>query len=352
MTAQTGSRRPSLEVVPDVTAIMGQVKDPLRSAAASLIKELIWRFCVRFEARKRPICLYASRRSGSTLLMEMIGVNRGVMFSDQPFSVYAASSANINRLPLFPYGQVACPDAQEELLLRAYVQGLLSGRIRANVPWKFWSREFHFTNDRICLKITDAKAIADWIDREFDVQTIVLTRHPIAQALSVARNRWLTTGKGFLMNQRFVRQWLNDDLVAYCWQVYGQGSELEQRVADWALENLPLLAMLRQRPDWLYVSYEDLIQHPSATVDCLATELQLADRQGMLDRMKRPSRSSRRDSSRKALADLYDPDAWQQQVDQQQLQQCFRILERLGIDLYHDGTSSPAYRKVGRNGIQ
>jgi hypothetical protein len=134
--------------------------------------------------------------------------------------------------------------------------------------------------------------------------------------------------------------------------VYSEGSDLEQRVADWALENLPLLAMLRQRPHWLYVSYEDLIRHPSATVNYLADELQLADRQRMLDRMKRPSRSTRQDRSRKALADPHSRDAWQQQVGQEQLQQCFRILERLGIDLYRHGASSPDYRTVGRNEIR
>ena len=182
------------------SAFTGQAKDPIRSAFALFLKELIWRYAIRFEPSQRPICLYGARRSGSTLLMEVIGVNRGVMFSDQPFGLYTAISANINRLPLFPYGQIAFPDPEEEGIFRTYVEGILSGRIRANIPWKFWSRGFHFSNNRICLKITDAKAMIDWIDHQFDVHTVVLTRHPIAQALSVEANRWFTTGKGFLRN--------------------------------------------------------------------------------------------------------------------------------------------------------
>ncbi len=69
----------------------GQMKDPLRSAFALFLKELVWRYAIRFKPAKRPICLYASRRSGSTLLMEVIGANRGVMFSDQPFGLYIDS---------------------------------------------------------------------------------------------------------------------------------------------------------------------------------------------------------------------------------------------------------------------
>ena len=49
--------------------------------------------------------------------MEVICANRGIMFSDQPFGIYTASSANINRLPVFPYGQIAYPDDDEQQVL-------------------------------------------------------------------------------------------------------------------------------------------------------------------------------------------------------------------------------------------
>ena len=212
----------------------GQMKDALRTACTQFVKELIWRCLIRFQPTKRPICIYGSRRSGSTLLMQVIAANRGVMFSDQPFGVYSGSLASINRLPLFPYGQIAFPDATEEAILRTYLNDVLHGRIRVNVPWKFWSRDFHFANDRICLKITDAKALADWIDHEFDVHTVVLTRHPLAQAHSVSRNRWFTTGKGLLRNPRFAQRWLSHDQLAFADHIYQDGTELERRIADWA----------------------------------------------------------------------------------------------------------------------
>jgi hypothetical protein len=346
-----------LPVNQPLSQVPGRAKEPLRSAIAQCVKELIWRFAVRLTPRRRPICLYASRRSGSTLLMEMIAVNPGVMFSDQPFGIYTASSANLNRLPIFASGQIAGPDADEQRYLRQYIQGLLSGRIKANVPWKMWSPEFHFRNDRVCLKITDAKSVIDWIASGFDVHTVVLTRHPIAQALSVARMGWFSTGKGLLRNRAYVQRWLNDDLEAYCWNEYHVANDLTRRTLDWALENLPMLRQLPDHPDWLFVSYEDLVAHTRATVRHLADQLDLPAVEQMIQRVGRPSRSTHRESSperRRLIAQQNRDgllDSWRSQVDPDELQRCFAVLDRLGIDLYRPHNSMPNHRSVGRQPI-
>ena len=344
----SGQRRP--------VADTGQEQPPLRSACAQLIKELVWS-CVRFRPAKNPICLYASRRSGSTLLMQMISANPRVMFSDQPFGLYSISSANINCLPVFAYSQIACPDDDEAAIVRRYLQRLLNGQIRANNPWKFWSRDFHFFNDRICLKITDAKAMIDWIDQQFDVDNVVLTRHPVAQALSVASNHWLTTGKGLLKNAGFVAQWLSDDLEAMCWDLYRHGTELEGRIVDWALENLVPLTLLPDRPDWLFVSYEDLIAHTPAVVDYLAKHLQLEDRQSMLRQIAQPSRSVGRTSNAELQRSIHERnqerliDSWKAKINTDEIHACFRILDRFGIDLYRPDATLPKHERIGRDGF-
>lgn len=311
---------------------------------------------VRFRPAKKPIFLYASRRSGSTLLMQVICANRGVMFSDQPFGLYSISTANINRLAVFAYSQIACPDDDESAILRNYCQGLLDGRIRANNPWKFWSRDFHFFNDRICLKITDAKALIDWFDQQFEVQTVVLIRHPVAQALSVANNHWLTTGKGLLKNAGFVEQWLTAEQESMCWDLYRHGTELEGRIVDWALENLVPLSLLPDRPAWLFVSYEELIVHAQVVIDYLAKELQLADPQAMVRQVAKPSRSVRHTSNAELQRSNHQRnqdrliDGWRAKIGTDELRACFRILDRFGIDLYEPNTSLPNHRRLGRGG--
>lgn len=336
---------------------VGQAKDPLRSAWALAVKELIWRYAIRLHPSRKPICIYASRRSGSSLLMQVMSVNPGVLFSDQPFATYTASSANINLLPIFPYGQVAGPDPQEAETLRAYVDGVLNGRIRANLPWKFWTKEFHFFNDRVCLKIVDAKAMIDWVDREFDVDTVVLTRHPIAQALSVEANKWFPTGKGLLRNSEFVNCWLSAEIVEFCWDVYRNGTDIEKRVADWALENRPMLTLLPERPDWLFLGYEDLIAHTAAVVEFLAERLELPDRRAMVAAVDRPSRSTRKGSTAEARRLIRTRkrqqliDRWRAHLSSEELSRCFRVLDRFGIQLYRPDSSMPDHRTLGRGGL-
>jgi len=280
-----------------------------------------------------------------------------VMFSDQPFGLYSISSANINRLPIFAYSQIACPDEDEAAGVRNYFPRLINGQIRANAPWKFWSRDFHFSNDRICLKITDAKAMVDWFDQQFDVDTVILTRHPIAQCFSVADNRWFTTGKGLLKNARFVEQWLTGELESMCWDLYRHGTELEGRIVDWALENLVPLTLLRDRPNWSFISFEDLVVHTPAVVEYLSTKLLLDDPTAMTRQIARPSRSVRRGRSSQLRRSIHEGnperllESWRTRIDADELVSCFRVLEKFGIDLYHPDRNFPDHRTVGRTGF-
>ena len=185
----------------------------------------------------------------------------------------------------------------------------------------------------------------------------MLTRHPIAQVLSVASNHWLTTGKGLLKNADFVEQWLTDELENMCWDLYRHGTELEGRIVDWALENLVPLALLRERPDWIFVSYEDLIVHTPTVIAHIADELQLDDRQAMTRQAVRPSRSVKCASSleRQRLINEQNQDRlvdwWQVKINPDELLACFRILDRFGIDLYRPDASLPNHRRVEREGF-
>ncbi|MCA9192634.1 MAG: sulfotransferase [Planctomycetales bacterium] len=334
----------------------GQERLALRSAATQFVKELVWS-CVQFRPTKKPILIFGSRRSGSTLLMQMIAANPGVMFSDQPFGLYTMSTATINRLPLFAYSQIACPDDEEAAIIRRYLMQLLSGEIRVNTPWRFWSRDFHFFNDRICLKITDAKAIIDWIDQQCDAHIVVLTRHPIAQALSVKKNGWLSTGKGLLRNRQFVEQYLGDELESECWKVYRTGSEMEIRVADWALENLVPISLLPERSKWTFIGYEDMITSAQAVVQRLASDLGLDDPDAMSKQLLQPSRSTRKASSqdRQQMIRQNDRqllvDSWQKAVESREVSTCFDLLNRFGISLYAPDSSMPNHAFLGRRGF-
>jgi len=166
---------------------------------------------------------------------------------------------------------------------------------------------------------------------------------------------WLGTGKGLLRNAGYVERWLNGELEAFCWDVYRQGEELERRVLDWALENLPMLSLLPDNRHWLYVSYEELVARTEQTVDYLANELELGDRREMIARVGKPSRSVRRESAPDRREALRQGDresllsSWQSKLADDQVRACFRVLDRFGIDLYRPDSSFPDLGRIGRH---
>jgi len=328
----------------------------LSTAAKQLTKELLWKLAYRHRSDpdKADICLYSSRRGGSTLLMEILAANRGMSFSDQPFGLYTASGPNINRLPIFPYGQIYAPDEQELALIREYVDGLFAGEIPANVPWKFWARGWYRRTDRMTLKITDAKGLAQWFDESYRAHALVMTRHPLAQSLSVQRIGWQVTGKGFLRNEAYRRDHLTPELVEMCERIYAQGPSLTCHVLDWGLENLPLIKGLRDNPHWIHVSYEELVADSSAVVSMLARSMDLPDEARMLEVAGRPSRSTKRSSTAATVKNIRSKDVkdlllgWRDKVEPALRDECFEVLDRLGVRLYGADSPYPDTAEIGR----
>jgi len=321
----------------------------VKRALRELAKIIIWQYASwhRQDMNKKNICIFASRRSGSTLLMQILAANRGVTFSDQPFSLFTASSENLNKLPICESGQIISPDSEERALLREYIAGVFDGQIKANMPWKIFSKDYSYISDRIVMKITAAKSIIGWIDEQFDVETVILTRHPIAQALSVLRNQWLPTHKAFLRNQIYVDTYLDSAQLKFCWRLKSVGSDLEKRVLDWCLENLPMIRLMDVRPKWLYVSYEDLVRNTEMILKMLALQLDLKNIDQMCKKADAPSRSTRVGStlSTRRKIQLQDADylteRWKIKVSDSEEAACFEILGTLNIDLYTLGSFTP-----------
>lgn len=336
--------------------MMNQYKPYITSALKLLIKEIVWSIGCRYAPSHalKPICLHASRRSGSTLAMEMVCANKGIRFSDQPFGFYTMSGPNINKMPVFEYGQIINLDEDELAIFKEFFSGLLDGTVHANLPWKFWDSGYDFRPNRMFLKITDAKSIADIIDDEFDVETIVMTRHPIPQSLSVMRNGWLVTGKAFLRSEKYVSTYLDGKLHDYGMGIYRTGSKLQRHVLDWILENIPLIQFLKNRPEWGYFSYEGLVMYPEDTIKMLSRKCALNDYEKMLSVVKRPSRSSKNNSTastRKCIDEgnnLGLVEQWKKKVSEDEIKECFNLLEMYGVELYRSDSVLPNLDCIGR----
>jgi hypothetical protein len=321
--------------------------EPVKTASKELVKEAIWYSMTRFEqGEKKSICLFTTRRSGGTFLMEMIAANKGVRSIGQPDTIYSASAWQIRHLPVVDRGELISLDEDTEQGLESYFTKILSGRLQVNAPWRFWRNDFNFRSDRLVLKIGGAKALIDWFDQTFPVSIVYSTRHPIPTALSIIRNGWGLTAPAYLSNRTFVDEYLGEEVLGHCRDVLARGTLLEKHVLNWGLENLVPARLLPERPHWLYVSYEESTLVPEQTVQKLASALELKDTARMLDKVRIPSRTSGLSTRRtrqliKQGAAESLVSKWRTEISIAEERRCFEILAPLGVSLYGQGEDSP-----------
>lgn len=320
----------------------------LKRELRAVAKEAIWlAFTRHTPGPKRDICLFCTRRGGSTMVMEAIAANKGVKFLDQPLEVTTESltAAQARAMPKVESGELVSLDLDEEQRLKDLLGAIFAGSLPVNAPWRFWRRDFDFRTDRLVLKIVGAKALIDWFDSSFDVDIVYVTRHPIPQSLSCIHNRWTLTAKAYLRNESFVAEHLDDGTLARCWDVLRAGSPLDRFVLNWALENLVPIRLLPDRPHWSFVSYEATVLDPGLLLH-LAEALDLDDAEAMLRSVGRPSRSSGLSSpttreriaggDRRALLG-----GWRRHVSPDEERTAMASLDLLGIDLYRPGDDLP-----------
>jgi len=320
----------------------------LQRACKDLIKESIWYLFNRYEqGDDKNICLFSTRRGGSTFLMELIAANRGIRFCDQPFSLKSSLTGQIRYLPISDRSQAISLDEDDEAMVRVYLEQIFAGTLNVQAPWQFWRRDFDFLAHRMVLKIVDAKGIIDWIDQHFPVDIVYSTRHPIPTVLSIMRNQWELTARAYLQDRDFVRNYLDPDQLAYAEDLLTRGTLFQKHILNWCLENLVPLRLLDQRPHWLYLSYEELTLNPGETIEKLAQHLHLADIKRMHEKITKPSKSTRTLSTSGARTAIRAGSGreiisrWRQELPRQEERVAFDILERLNIGLYQFGSDLP-----------
>ncbi|SDF50315.1 Sulfotransferase family protein [Salipiger thiooxidans] len=212
---------------------------------------------------KSDIALIGSRRSGSTLLMQVIGHAPGVKSSDQPFALTTATNAQMQHLGWPPGGMFIAPDEQTTAKLQTYVRKMRQGEIHVREPWRFWKGDFHFRSDRLVLKTTDASYLKPLLD-EAGFLTILYFRHPVPQSISCARNGWGHKLDQFASHRPLCERLLAPELRDLLDRILAEGTQIEQYVLGWCLENMPLFAAFQGGTPTIF--YEDMVLDPDGTI--------------------------------------------------------------------------------------
>jgi hypothetical protein len=333
------------------------MKPPLRDVVGLLARELAFRALCRHRQGERPnVLLYCARRGGSTWMLNTLAAHPGMRYVGRPFLTVGRSRWH-RRLPDLAaaagyegshrFSHVVAFSGADEARFEALARDIIDARIHVYPTLGFGRPFFNRVTDRVVFQMTGGTTLIEWFDERFDVDTVVLWRHPIPTSLSLLEEDWAPQCRDFLLHEGFRERVLTSALVDRAEAIMRDGPDLARHVLDWTLKMLvPFRAVTSGRhPGWLSVTYEQTVQEPDRMVDLLSERLDLPDRDAMRAQIRRPSRNVSSDAAGRTDDTSYLLRRWRERVDADEEQALLAIPAAFGIDLYEPGRdlAAPAF---------
>lgn len=298
------------------------------------------------QGQQPNIFIFSTARSGTTWLMEIIATQPTIKIIDEPLSIKNIKRFESTFGPL-PYSwDILLPHPGREEVIERYFDDLTHNRISVGSRRPF--SHFHrILSRRIVFNIQRCKDLMNWFEERFAAKIVYLIRHPLPTSISRAEFERTPL---FLTNDLYCERYLSPEQRAYGREILKFGTDLEKKVLDWCLQNLPPLKFL-DRSHWLCVHYEDLTVDPEATLQRIAQELGLPRLDRMRQQITAPSSSQSDNEMKRHIRQLslgddrsYFVRKWRDKVSGEEEMRAFEILDSLDIDTYSIGQDMPANR--------
>ena len=283
---------------------------------------------------KRDILILSSPRSGSTWLMESFYTQPGVKILNVPLEKIYLEFLRVHPSPRNFYASLT---PEEQLIFKNYLSK--DRPIRHCGPLNIFEKDFSFFTNRRVLKIHKLTALIEWLADELDFEVIYLIRHPIPQSLSAKRRGFLNRINDFISDETFVEKHLDLKQRIVAENIRENGTDLEQYVTSWCLENLVAFKIPQNQRRWILVSYEQLVTKPVACFTFLRKRLEFENVEGMLSRLNIPSRESSTSLDEKVRRiqtrdTAYLVNGWVKEVGEAEIARSMDVLELFDIHVY------------------
>lgn len=298
---------------------------------------------------KPDIIIFATPRSGSTFLMELLAAQPGMKIFDEPLN---ANYPQCRReLGVETWEELTImPDRERKY--RHFFGGLINNRIKdLNRP--LWAKYGRLFTNRVTIKnIHGGKDMLPWFAETLRVQILILLRHPIPTVLSHRKFPRLP----YLLRQPGHRKLFTEREIAYAEDIIASGTKIEQGTLDWCLE---VGAMFRNPcPEATIITYEDLTVFPEESFAYLRERLDLLLLGNVRALAARASVSTEQsdDETRRFFADGGTGDRtflisrWTKRIGSDEIKRAFEILDFFKLDQYRPDDLFPAalYRLPAR----
>ena len=219
-----------------------------------------------------PILVTGSHRSGTTWIGRVLAFSPNVGYVHEPFNVHDWPNWLSVRLPnVFTYicdenSHLYEHSVGDALRFRYPIQNIASAQnlqhgadMVAQYQRSLWYR---LRQKRPLVKDPIAIMSAEWIARRFDVQAVVMIRHPAAFASSIKRLGW-----GFDFRNWRDQPLLLRDLIGAYEEPIREFAErphdiIDQAILMWNVIHHVIEGYRKGHPDWIFLRHEDVCEEP------------------------------------------------------------------------------------------
>ncbi|MGM7702960.1 sulfotransferase [Pseudalkalibacillus sp. Hm43] len=233
----------------------------------------------------KNILVTGSHRSGSTFVGKMLSINHDIGYVSEPFNYNFGIKGVEN---WFPYVDHLTINQDK---YKRMVNDLLNGKakykknksnssnIKSNIRKLIGSKsslqyKAHFINPkvkRLLIKDPIACFMSEWLHREFDMDVIILVRHPAAFISSLKRLNWRFDFNHFTKQEILYEKYLN---VFLEYRDLDNLTILEEGCLLWNSLYGVLLQYLENNPSMICMTHEQISENP---IDSFTYLYQLAD---------------------------------------------------------------------------
>lgn len=290
------------------------------------LKRKVFLFLARRRLRgrfntSRVFVLTSSPRSGSTFLSQLLGAIPGMCVLFEPLHLRCVPAAQEAG---FGWRTYRPPDADWPS-----GEAFLKDVFAAEVINDWTARELTYAqvkaSDKMLVKFVRANRLLPWMCHHFDLNPILLMRHPCAVVASQMGYGWDDVEQPGA--PEFLRAF-----PAFREVLASTASREEYLAAGWALDLLPCFLEPPPHP-WILVTYEELQLEPEATLSRIARRWQVD-----ID-LEHARRLLSKASSVVSTGGISGMAGWQERLSSEQIDAVLKVAHAFGLDFYDQGVT-------------
>lgn len=221
----------------------------------------------------KPILITGSHRSGTTWVGKMIASSPGLGYVHEPFNLLCRpGTCDIQLQHWFAYapdvGEADVYSALHDTLRFRYhaiseLRACENSRDLLRMIRDFGQMTaYRYTSARPVVKDPIALFSAGWLADKFDMNVIVLIRHPAAFVSSLKVKHWHFPFEHLLQQEALMQTYFYSFRQEIQSHIDNEHDIIEQGILLWRLFHFVILEYQKAYPEWLFVRHEDISRNP------------------------------------------------------------------------------------------